>query len=87
MRSVAPPLWASDTFRWADADTKPDYDYSRTVNPNRDLLADALAELEGAAGGAITSIGPVGGAARAAAAAGRARTWSRRTIAMAAPTG
>ena len=25
--SVSPPLWTSDTFRWDDADTKPDYDY------------------------------------------------------------
>ena len=55
--SVAPPLWTSDTFRWDDADTKPDYDYSRTVSPNRDMLAEALAELEGAAGGVITNSG------------------------------
>ncbi len=55
--SVAPPLWASDTYRWRDADDKPDYDYSRTVNPNRDMLAAALAELEGAAGGVITGSG------------------------------
>lgn len=56
-RGIVPPLVTSDTFRWADADTKPDYDYSRTVNPNRDLLAEALAELEGAAGGVITNSG------------------------------
>jgi cystathionine gamma-synthase len=55
--SLSPPLWTSDTFRWDDADTKPPYDYSRTVNPNRDMLAEALAELEGAAGGVITSSG------------------------------
>ena len=55
--SIAPPLWTSDTFRWADADTKPDFDYSRTVNPNRDLLLEALCELEGAAGGAVTNSG------------------------------
>jgi cystathionine gamma-synthase len=55
--SIAPPLWSSDTFRWQDSETKPDYDYSRTVNPNRDLLLDALAELEGAAGGAVTNSG------------------------------
>lgn len=56
-RSVAPPLWTSDTFQWDDPDSKPPYDYSRTVSPNRDLLADALAELEGAAGGVITNSG------------------------------
>jgi cystathionine gamma-synthase len=56
-RALVPPVQISDTFEWADADTKPDYDYSRTVNPNRDLLADALAELEGAAGGVVTNSG------------------------------
>jgi len=55
--SVSPPLWPSDTFRWEDADTKPAYDYSRTVSPNRDLLAEALAELEGAAAGVVTNSG------------------------------
>jgi cystathionine gamma-synthase len=55
--SVVPPIWVSDTYRWADADTKPDYDYSRTVNPNRDIVADALAALEGATGGVVTGSG------------------------------
>jgi cystathionine gamma-synthase len=55
--SLVPPVYVSDTFRWADADTKPDYDYSRTVNPNRDLLIEALAALEGAAGGVVTNSG------------------------------
>ena len=56
-RSLSPPLWASDTFKWEDADTHPGYDYSRTVSPNRDMLIEALAELEGAAGGVITNSG------------------------------
>jgi cystathionine gamma-synthase len=55
--SVAPPLWSSDTYAWPDAETKPPYDYARSVNPNRDMLAGALAELEGAAGGAVTNSG------------------------------
>jgi cystathionine gamma-synthase len=55
--SVSPPLWTSDTFRWDNADTVPGYDYSRTVNPNRDMLVEALAELEGAAGGVVTNSG------------------------------
>ena len=54
---IAPPLWPSDTFRWDDADTKPDYDYSRTVSPNRDMLVDLLAKLEGATGGVVTNSG------------------------------
>lgn len=55
--SVAPPVWASDTYRWTSPDQKPDFDYSRTVNPNRALLAQALSELEGAAGAVITNSG------------------------------
>lgn len=56
-RALVPPIQVSDTFEWTDAETKPEYDYSRTVNPNRDLLADALTELEGAAGGVVTNSG------------------------------
>jgi cystathionine gamma-synthase len=56
-RSVAPPIVASDTFEWDSPDEKPAFDYSRTVNPNRALLASALAELEGAAGGVVTNSG------------------------------
>lgn len=55
--SVAPPIVASDTFRWQSPDDKPDFDYSRTVSPNRALLAEALSQLEGAAGGVITNSG------------------------------
>lgn len=54
---IAPPLHASDTYIWDSPDERPPYDYSRTVNPNRSLLLDALCELEGASGGAITSSG------------------------------
>jgi cystathionine gamma-synthase len=55
--ALVPPIEISDTFRWEDPDTKPDYDYSRTVNPNRDVLVTALAELEAAAGGVVTNSG------------------------------
>lgn len=55
--ALVPPLYASDTFCWDAPDAKPDYDYSRTVNPNRDTLSAALAELEGAAGGVVTGSG------------------------------
>lgn len=57
LRGAVPPLCASDTYGWTDAETKPDYDYSRSANPNRDMLAGALAELEGASGGVITGAG------------------------------
>lgn len=54
---VAPPLHVSDTYVWTSPDEKPRFDYSRTVNPNRQYLLNALCELEGAVGGAITSSG------------------------------
>ena len=57
LRGLAPPICASDTYGWTDPDTKPTYDYSRSANPNRDLLSEALAELEGAIGGVITGAG------------------------------
>jgi cystathionine gamma-synthase len=55
--SLVPPLYSSDTFCWDAPDDKPAYDYSRTVNPTRDVLAAALAQLEGAAGGVVTGSG------------------------------
>jgi cystathionine gamma-synthase len=55
--SVGPAIWTSDTFRWASPDEKPAFDYSRTVNPNRAMLARTLADLEGAAGGVVTNSG------------------------------
>lgn len=55
--SVGPAIWTSDTFRWPSPDDKPSFDYSRTVNPNRAMLARALADLEGAAGGVVTNSG------------------------------
>jgi len=55
--SVGPAIWTSDTFRWPNPDDKPSFDYSRTVNPNRAMLARTLSELEGAAGGVVTNSG------------------------------
>jgi cystathionine gamma-synthase len=57
LRGAVPPICVSDTYGWTDAETKPAYDYSRSANPNRDMLSDALAELEGAIGGVITGAG------------------------------
>lgn len=58
---IAPPLWCSDTSEWPNPSDKPAYDYSRTVNPNRDLLLQAIARLEGASGGAVTGSGQSAG--------------------------
>jgi cystathionine gamma-synthase len=55
--SVGPAIWPSDTFRWPNPDDKPQFDYSRTVNPNRAMLARTLSDLEGAAGGVVTNSG------------------------------
>lgn len=55
--SVGPAIWTTDTFRWESPDDKPAFDYSRTVNPNRAMLARTLAELEGATGGVVTNSG------------------------------
>ncbi|WP_440054389.1 cystathionine gamma-synthase [Pseudoalteromonas sp. T1lg65] len=55
--AVVPPLYLSTTYSFADFDTKRDYDYGRSGNFNRDVLAEALAELEGGQRGIITATG------------------------------
>ncbi len=55
--AVTPPLVLSSNFSFAGFDQKRAYDYSRSGNPTRDLLGDALAELEGGAGGVVTATG------------------------------
>lgn len=55
--AVVPPIHLSSTFSFADFGEPRQYDYTRSGNPTRDLLADAIADLEGGAGAAITSSG------------------------------
>ncbi|BED87852.1 O-succinylhomoserine (thiol)-lyase [Pseudoalteromonas sp. MM1] len=55
--AVVPPIYLSTTYSFADFDTKRAYDYGRSGNPNRDILAETLAELEGGARGIITATG------------------------------
>ena len=55
--AVVPPLVLSSNFSFAGFGEKRRYDYSRSGNPTRDLLAEALAELEGGAGGIVTASG------------------------------
>ena len=55
--AVVPPIVLSSNFSFAGYAEKRAYDYSRSGNPTRDLLGDALAELEGGAGGIIVSSG------------------------------
>lgn len=55
--AVTPPLVLSSNFSFAGFDAKRRYDYTRSGNPTRDLLAGALAELEGGAGAVVTATG------------------------------
>ena len=55
--AVTPPLHLSSNFSFDGYGGKRTYDYTRSGNPTRDLLADALAELEGGAGAVVTSSG------------------------------
>lgn len=55
--AVAPPLYLSSTYKFAGYDTPRTYDYGRAGNPTRDVLAEALARLEGGAGAIVTSSG------------------------------
>ncbi|MBM5811555.1 MAG: cystathionine gamma-synthase [Gammaproteobacteria bacterium] len=55
--AVVPPIVLSSTFAFAGLGQPRRYDYSRSGNPTRDLLGEALADLEGGAAGIITATG------------------------------
>jgi cystathionine gamma-synthase len=55
--AVVPPLHLSTNYSFAGFNDKREYDYSRSGNPTRDLLAGALADLEHGAGAVVTSSG------------------------------
>jgi cystathionine gamma-synthase len=55
--AVVPPIHLSSTYAFRGFGDKRKYDYSRSGNPTRDLLAEALADLEGGAGAVITGSG------------------------------
>lgn len=55
--AVMPPICLSTNFSFAGFAKKRAYDYTRSGNPTRDVLAGALAELEGGVGGVVTSSG------------------------------
>ena len=55
--AVVPALHLSTNYSFAGFGRKRAYDYSRSGNPTRDLLGDALAELEQGAGAVVTSSG------------------------------
>ena len=55
--AIVPPLHLSSNFSFAGYGQKRHYDYTRSGNPTRDLLAEALAELEQGAGAVVTGSG------------------------------
>lgn len=55
--AVAPPIYLSSTYEFAGFEDPRAYDYGRAGNPTRDMLAEALARLEGGAGAVVTSSG------------------------------
>ncbi|MBS0385915.1 MAG: cystathionine gamma-synthase [Proteobacteria bacterium] len=55
--AVMPPLYLSANYSFDGYEGKREYDYTRSGNPTRSVLADALTQLEGGAGTAITSSG------------------------------
>ena len=55
--AVMPPLYLSSNFSFDGLDGKRRYDYTRSGNPTRDVLAETLAGLEGGAGAVITATG------------------------------
>ncbi len=55
--AVVPPIHLSSTFAFEGFNKPRKFDYTRSGNPTRSQLADALASLEGGAGAVVTSTG------------------------------
>ena len=55
--AVVPPIHLSTTYAFHGFGEKRAYDYSRSGNPTRDLLAKALADLEGGLGAVVLATG------------------------------
>lgn len=55
--AVSAPIYLSTTFSHPGLGQSTGYDYTRTKNPTRDILEEALAKLEGGSQGIVTSSG------------------------------
>ncbi|MGB3866694.1 MAG: cystathionine gamma-synthase [Xanthobacteraceae bacterium] len=55
--AVTPPIYLSSTFAFPGYEKSGPYDYTRTANPSRDMLADTIAQLEGGAGAVVVCSG------------------------------
>jgi cystathionine gamma-synthase len=55
--AVVPPIHLTSTYAFKAFGEKRGYDYTRSGNPTRDALGEALASLEGGAGAVVTASG------------------------------
>ena len=55
--AVVPPVYLSTTYSFTGLGEGRGYDYSRSGNPTRSVLAGAIADLEGGHGGIVTASG------------------------------
>ncbi len=55
--AVVPPLYLSTNFTFEGFGEPREYDYTRSGNPTRDLLGEAIATLEGGAGATVVASG------------------------------
>ena len=55
--AVMPPVYLSSNFSFEGLGGKREYDYSRSGNPTRDVLAKAITGLEGGHGAVVTNTG------------------------------
>ncbi|MGL4191028.1 MAG: O-succinylhomoserine (thiol)-lyase [Vibrio sp.] len=55
--AVVPPIYLSTNYGFPAFGEVPQYDYTRSGNPNRSLLEQTLSELEGGAGAVVTNCG------------------------------
>ena len=55
--AVIPPVYLTSTFAFKQFGVEQQYDYTRTANPTRDALAEAVSVLEGGYGATVTSSG------------------------------
>lgn len=55
--AVSPPIYLSSTYTFEGYNEPRSYEYGRSGNPTREMLAEALSKLEGGAGAVITSSG------------------------------
>ena len=55
--AIVPPLYLSSNFAFRQFGEKGEYDYTRSGNPTRHALADALTRLEDGAGAVVTASG------------------------------